>query len=187
MKRNGNASEHRPTSAADKPLDESASGSSCSPASIPPGALLQQVLERTNLQRALKQVQQNKGAPGIDGMTVDELPNHLKHHWPELRSQLETGCYCPQPVKRVHIPKGDGKTRPLGIPTVVDRFIQQAIAQVISAHWEPHFHAHSYGFRPNRSAHHAVRHVQSTVRAGYGWIVDMDLESFRGYGSGKLL
>ena len=178
MKRNGNASEHRPTSAADKPLDESASGSSCSPASIPPGALLQQVLERTNLQRALKQVQQNKGAPGIDGMTVDELPNHLKHHWPELRSQLETGCYYPQPVKRVHIPKGNGKTRPLGIPTVVDRFIQQAIAQVISAHWEPHFHAHSYGFRPNRSAHHAVRHVQSTVRAGYGWIVDMDLESF---------
>ena len=135
MKRNGNASEHRPTSAADKPLDESASGSSCSPASIPPGALLQQVLERTNLQRALKQVQQNKGAPGIDGMTVDELPNHLKHHWPELRSQLETGCYYPQPVKRVHIPKGNGKTRPLGIPTVVDRFIQQAIAQVISAHW----------------------------------------------------
>jgi len=177
-KRNGTASDNRSTPAAGKPLDESATGSSCTPASIPPSALLQQVLERTNLQRALKQVQQNKGAPGIDGMTVEELPAFLKHHWPELRAQLETGSYRPQPVKRVHIPKSDGKTRPLGIPTVVDRFIQQAIAQVISAHWEPHLHPHSYGFRPQRSAHQAVRHVQTTVRAGYGWIVDMDLESF---------
>jgi len=93
-------------------------------------------------------VRQNKGAPGIDGMTVDELPGYLKHHWPDIRAQLETGRYRPRPVKRVDIPKGDGKTCPLGIPTVLDRFIQQALAQVLSAQWEPHFHPHSYGFRP---------------------------------------
>jgi RNA-directed DNA polymerase len=96
--------------------------------------LLAQVLDRANLQRALKQVRQNKGAPGIDGMTVDALPEYLRHHWPEIREQLETGCYRPQPVKRVEIPKADGKTRPLGIPTVLDRFIQQAIAQVAHSH-----------------------------------------------------
>jgi group II intron reverse transcriptase/maturase len=140
--------------------------------------LLAHVLERANLQRALKQVRQNKGAPGIDGMTVDELPEYLRHHWLEIRAQLEAGRYRPQPVKRVEIFKEPGKTRPLGIPTVLDRFIQQAIAQVISAQWEPHFHPHSYGFRPQRSAHQAVRAVQANIRAGYGWVVDMDLQSF---------
>ncbi|MBU2852242.1 group II intron reverse transcriptase/maturase, partial [Acidithiobacillus ferrivorans] len=104
-----------------------------------PQALLAQVLERANLQRALKQVRQNKGAPGIDGMSVDELPDYLRHHWPGIRAQLEAGRYRPQPVRRVEIPKPDGKSRLLGIPTVLDRFIQQAIAQVISAQWEPHF------------------------------------------------
>jgi group II intron reverse transcriptase/maturase len=140
--------------------------------------LLAQVLERANLQRALKQVRQNKGAPGIDGMTVDELPDYLRHHWPEIRVQLEAGMYRPQPVRREEIPKPDGKSRPLGIPTVLDRFIQQAIAQVFSAQWEPHFHDHSYGFRPQRSAHQAVRSVQANIRAGYGWVVDMDLQAF---------
>jgi group II intron reverse transcriptase/maturase len=140
--------------------------------------LLAQVLDRANLQRAVKQVRQNKGAPGIDGMTVDELPDYLRHHWPGIRAKLEAGRYQPQPVKRVAIPKPDGTTRPLGIPTVLDRFIQQAIAQVISAQWEPHFHRHSYGFRPQRSAHQAVREVQANVRAGYGWVVDMDLQAF---------
>ncbi len=91
------------------------------------------MLEQANLQRALKQVRHNKGAPGIDGMSVDELPDYLRHHWPEIRVQLETGRYRPQPVRRVEIPKSDGESRPLGIPTVLDRFIQQAIAQVISA------------------------------------------------------
>jgi len=176
-KRDGNASEHLNHQAAAVPQDELVAGSSRQPESINP-ALLAQVLARANLQRALKQVRQNKGAPGIDGMTVDELPQYLKQHWPEIRAQLETGRYRPQPVKRVEIPKPDGKTRPLGIPTVLDRFIQQAIAQIISAQWEPHFHPHSYGFRPQRSAHQAVRHVQSNIREGYGWVVDMDLQAF---------
>lgn len=177
-KRDETASDHLPRQAAAMPQDELAAGSSGQPKSIQPEALLAQVLERANLQRALKQVRQNKGAPGIDGMTVDELPEYLRHHWLEIRAQLEAGQYRPQPVRRVEIPKPDGKTRPLGIPTVLDRFIQQAIAQVISAQWEPHFHNHSYGFRPQRSAHQAVRVVQANIRAGYGWVVDMDLQAF---------
>ena len=153
-------------------------GESSEPESIPPQALLEQVLERANLQRALKQVRQNKGAPGIDGMTVDELPEYLRHHWPEIKAQLTAGNYRPQPVRRVEIPKPDGRTRLLGIPTVLDRFIQQAIAQIISAQWEPHFHPNSYGFRPQRSAHQAVRELQTAIHQGYGWVVDIDLEAF---------
>ena len=160
------------------PQDEPVAGSSGHPEPIHPQALLAQVLERANLQRALKQVRRNKGAPGIDGMTVDELPGYLFHHWLEIRAQLEAGSYRPRPVKRVEIFKETGKTRPLGIPTVVDRFIQQAIAQVVSAQWEPHFHRHSYGFRPQRSAHQAVREVQANIRAGHGWVVDIDLQAF---------
>jgi RNA-directed DNA polymerase len=177
-KRDGIASEHLRTQAAARPQDELVAGSSGQPESIHNPALLAQVLERANLQRALKQVRQNKGAPGIDGMTVDELPDYLRHHWPDIRAQLEAGTYRPQPVKRVEIPKPDGSTRPLGIPTVLDRFIQQAIAQVVSAQWEPHFHRHSYGFRPQRSAHQAVREVQANIRSGYRWVVDMDLQAF---------
>ena len=177
-KRDERASDHLSHQAAATPQDELAAGSPRQPESIHPQALLAQVLDRANLQRALKQVRQNKGAPGIDGMTVDELPQYLKQHWPEIRVQLETGRYRPQPVKRVEIPKPDGKTRPLGIPTVVDRFIQQAIAQVISAQWEPHFHPKSYGFRPQRSAHQAVRQWQADLREGYHWVVDLDLEAF---------
>ncbi len=142
------------------------------------GELLARVLERANLQRALKQVRHNKGAPGIDGMSVDQLPQYLKHHWLELRAQLEAGSYCPQPVRRVEIDKADGRKRMLGIPTVLDRFLQQAIAQIVSAQWEPHFHPHSYGFRPKRSAHQAVRELQAQVQAGRNWVVDLDLESF---------
>ena len=117
-KRDETASDHLRKQAAATPQDELVAGSSGQPESIHTQALLCQVLERTNLQRALKQVRQNKGAPGIDGMTVDDLPEYLLHHWLELRARLEAGRYRPQPVKRVEIPKGDGKTRPLGIPTV---------------------------------------------------------------------
>lgn len=177
-KRDGNASEHLREQAAATPQDELVAGLSGQPESIHTQTLLAQVLERVNLQRAVKQVRRNKGVPGIDGMTVDELPKYLQDHWLEIRVQLEAGKYQPQPVKRVDIPKPDGKTRPLGIPTVLDRFIQQAIAQVISAQWEPHFHRHSYGFRPQRSAHQAVREVQTNLRAGYGWVVDTDLQAF---------
>ena len=176
--RDGNASDHLRKQAAAMPQDELAAGLSGQPESIQTQTLLAQVLDRVNLQRAVKQVRRNKGAPGIDGMTVDELPKYLRDHWQGIRAQLEAGKYQPQPVKRVDIPKPDGKTRPLGIPTVLDRFIQQAIAQVISAQWEPHFHRHSYGFRPRRSAHQAVREVQATIRAGYGWVVDTDLQAF---------
>ena len=176
--RDGNASDHLREQAAGNPQDELVAGLSGQPESIQTQTLLAQVLDRVNLQRAVKQVRRNKGAPGIDGMTVDELPKYLRDHWQGIRAQLEAGKYQPQPVKRVDIPKPDGKTRPLGIPTVLDRFIQQAIAQVISAQWEPHFHRHSYGFRPRRSAHQAVREVQATIRAGYGWVVDTDLQAF---------
>jgi len=177
-KRDGIASDHLLMQAAATPQDELVAGLSGNPESIPTQALLAQVLDRANLRRALKQVRQNKGAPGIDGMTVDALPEYLRHHWPEIREQLERGCYSPQPVKRVEIEKADGKKRPLGIPTVLDRFIQQAIAQVVSAQWEPHFHPESYGFRPKRSAHQAVRAVQANIRAGYHWVVDLDLQAF---------
>ena len=140
--------------------------------------LWERLLDRSNLQRALKQVRQNKGAPGIDGMSVDELPDFLRQNWPEIRSQLEAGQYRPQPVRRVRIPKADGRERLLGIPTVLDRFIQQAIAQVVSAQWEPHFHPRSYGFRPGRSAHQAVKRLQADIRAGGQWTVDLDLAAF---------
>ena len=141
-------------------------------------SLLNRVLERNNLLRALKQVGRNKGAPGIDGMTVDAILDYLKHHWPRIRQQLIDGSYRPKPVRRVEIPKPDGGKRKLGIPTVLDRFIQQAIAQVLQEEWELEFHDNSYGFRPNCSAHQAIRYAQSTIQQGSGWVVDCDLEAF---------
>lgn len=141
-------------------------------------SLLNRVLERTNLVRALKQVRRNKGAPGIDGMTVDELPDFLREHWPRIRQQLINGVYRPKPVKRVEIPKPDGGKRKLGIPTVLDRLIQQAIAQVLQEEWEHDFHDNSYGFRPNRNAHQALHYAQDTIQQGYRWVVDCDLEAF---------
>lgn len=139
---------------------------------------MNEVLHKENLKMALEKVRRNKGAPGIDGMSVDELGSHLKEHWPSIRAQLVDGSYQPKPVKRVSIPKPDGRPRLLGIPTVVDRFIQQAVAQVVQQQWEPHFHPNSYGFRPGRNAHQAVRYAQATIRQGYGWVVDIDLEAF---------
>lgn len=137
-----------------------------------------QVLARDNLIRALNQVKRNKGAAGVDGMTVDMLSAYLKQHWPTLREQLETGLYKPDAVKRVEIPKADGRKRKLGIPTVLDRFIQQAIAQILSRHWESQFHNNSYGFRPMRNAHQAITHAKALLLSGKRWVVDLDLDAF---------
>jgi group II intron reverse transcriptase/maturase len=159
-------------------VDEPVAGKPLNTASSEISTLMTEVLDSENLKRALAQVKRNKGAPGIDGMTVDELGAHLKANWSTIRVQLVAGTYQPKPVRRVEIPKPDGRKRLLGIPTVVDRFIQQAIAQVVQRCWEPHFHENSYGFRPGRSAHQAIRHAQATIRQGYGWVVDIDLEAF---------
>ncbi|MBK7454592.1 MAG: group II intron reverse transcriptase/maturase [Anaerolineales bacterium] len=135
------------------------------------------VFERENMQTALKRVESNKGAAGIDGMKVEDLRDYLKAHWQEVRETLESGKYRPSPVRRVEIPKPDGGVRQLGIPTVIDRMIQQAIAQVLSPMFEEIFSTHSYGFRP-RSAHQAVEQSQEYIREGYDWVVDIDLEKF---------
>lgn len=140
--------------------------------------LMERVVERANLQAALKRVRKNKGSAGIDGMTVDELPAYLKTHWPALREQLLAGTYQPSAVRRHAIPKGGGGVRELGIPTVVDRFIQQAILQVLGPRFDPTFSQHSYGFRPRRSAHDAVVQAQRYVNEGRTTVVDVDLEKF---------
>jgi RNA-directed DNA polymerase len=140
--------------------------------------LMEEVVERENLKEALKRVRANKGSPGVDGMTVHALPDHLKEHWPAIREQLLSGTYEPQPVKRVEIPKPDGGMRKLGIPTVLDRLIQQAVMQVLQRRWDRTFSEHSYGFRPRRSAHQAVAEAQQHVAEGHRWVVDLDLEKF---------
>ena len=139
---------------------------------------MEEVCERKNCEQALARVKSNKGSAGIDGMTVEELPAYLTKHWPTIREQLLSGTYKPPPVKRVEIPKPDGGIRQLGIPTVLDRFIQQAVMQVLQRRWDPTFSEHSYGFRPGRSAPQAVTKAQQYIAAGYGWVVDLDLEKF---------
>jgi RNA-directed DNA polymerase len=140
--------------------------------------LWEAIFSRDNLNAALARVQSNAGAPGVDGMRVDELPEHLKAHWPSIRAKLDAGQYQPSPVKRVEIPKAGGGVRELGIPTVLDRLIQQAMLQVLSPEFEPTFSQHSYGFRPGRRAHEAVKAAQGYIQAGYRWVVDIDLERF---------
>src|SRR6266702_1337841 len=140
--------------------------------------LMEEVCERENLRDALRQVKGNKGSAGMDGVTVDQLTDYLKQHWPVIREQLLNGTYEPKPVRRVEIPKPDGGVRKLGIPTVLDRFIQQAVMQVLQRRWDSTFSDHSYGFRPRRSAHQAVAQAQQYIAAGYGWVVDLDLEKF---------
>lgn len=140
--------------------------------------LIEEVCERENLERALKKVKSNRGSPGIDGMTVIELRGYLKRHWPTIREQLLAGTYEPKPVKRVQIGKPTGGTRDLGIPCVLDRFIQQAVLQVLQERWDTTFSEHSYGFRPGRSAHQAVVQAQQYVADGYKYVVDIDLEKF---------
>jgi len=147
-----------------------------SPAS--PEYLMEEVCQRDNLVRALKRVRANQGSPGMDGMRVEELTDYLKEHWLRIREQLLQGAYQPQPVKRVRIPKPGGGERPLGIPTVLDRFIQQAVMQVLQGSWDRTFSEHSYGFRPGRSAHQAVAQAQAYMAQGYGYVVDIDLEKF---------
>jgi RNA-directed DNA polymerase len=142
------------------------------------GPPMEAIVERNNLRKALAQVKGNKGAAGIDGMTVEDLAPYLKEHWLSIRAQLLEGTYKPQPVRRVEIPKASGGTRPLGIPTVLDRFIQQAAMQVLQADWDRTFSEASFGFRPGRSAHQAVERAQELIAAGHAVVVDIDLEKF---------
>lgn len=142
------------------------------------GPSMEDVVERENLKAALAQVTRNKGAAGIDHMSVDELPAYLKEHWPAIRAQLLEGTYKPQPIRRVEIPKASGGVRLLGIPTVLDRLIQQAAMQVLQADWDPTFSETSFGFRPKRSAHQAVERAQAYIASGYAVVVDIDLEKF---------
>jgi RNA-directed DNA polymerase len=142
------------------------------------GPSMEDVVESENLKAALAQVKRNKGAAGVDGMTVGELSAHLKEHWPAIRAQLLDGTYKPQPVRRVEIPKASGGLRPLGIPTVLDRLIQQAVMQVLQADWDRTFAETSFGFRPGRSAHRAVERAQAYIAAGHSIVVDIDLEKF---------
>jgi len=161
----GKRSEEEPTAA----HEDERSGAS---------GLLEKVCERRNLQAALKRVRKNKGGPGIDGMTVDELSPYLREHWPRLREQLLAGTYQPAQVKQQLIPKASGGMRKLGIPTVVDRFIQQALLQALQPMFDPDFSKHSHGFRPGHRAHDAIVEAQGYIQAGRKWVVDVDLEQF---------
>src|SRR5207249_9627438 len=139
--------------------------------------LMEEVCELENCKQALKRVKANKGNLGVDGMTVDELPEYLKQHELDIGEQLRNGTYQPQPVKRVEIPKPDGGgVRKLGIPCVLDRFVQQAVLQVLQKRWDPTFSEHSHGFRPGHSARQAVREAQQYIAEGHGGVVDLDLE-----------
>jgi RNA-directed DNA polymerase len=140
--------------------------------------LMEEILSRNNLRKALQRVKANGGAPGVDGMTVSELPEYLKNEWIAIREQLLNCTYRPRPVRRVEIPKPDGGVRNLGIPSALDRLIQQAILQVLQKYWDQTFSEHSYGFRPGRSAHQAVAKAQAFAKQGFTWVVDLDLEKF---------
>jgi RNA-directed DNA polymerase len=140
--------------------------------------LMEAVVAAGNMRSALRKVRSNKGSPGVDGMTVEQMGEHLRIAWPKLRENLLNGEYRPSPIRRVDIPKADGGTRQLGIPTVVDRLVQQALLQVLEPLYDPTFSPNSYGFRPGKSAHQALEAAKQHVAAGYNWVVDMDLEKF---------
>ena len=140
--------------------------------------VMEEMVHEENAKRALRQVRRNHGSPGVDGMTVAALGDYLSRHWDSIKQALLEGRYRPKPVKRVEIPKPDGGMRTLGIPTVVDRFIQQLLLQVLQPRWDPTFSTHSYGFRPGRSAQQAVAQAQQYMAEGYGTVVDIDLEKF---------
>ena len=140
--------------------------------------LMEQIVDPDNLECAWERVKANRGAPGPDGITVDAFPDHIRDHWPKLRQQLLDGTYKPGPVRRKSIPKPDGSQRHLGIPNVLDRVVQQAILLVLTPIFDPNFSDSSFGYRPGRSAHEAIRLVQKHIQAGYRWCVDMDLAKF---------
>jgi Retron-type reverse transcriptase len=140
--------------------------------------LMERIVERGNLFEALKRVKKNRGSPGVDGMTVEALAGYLRERWPGIREQLLVGTYQPQPVLRCEIQKAGGGTRALGIPTVVDRFIQQAVLQVLQPRFDPTFSDSSFGFRPGRRAHDAVRRARAYIQGGRRYVVDVDLEKF---------
>jgi RNA-directed DNA polymerase len=140
--------------------------------------MMEEICERENLKEALRRVKANKGSAGVDGMTVGGITGYLKQHWPAIREQLLNGTYEPKPVRRAEIGKSDGGVRKLGIPTVLDRMIQQAVMQVLQRRWDPTFSEGSYGFRPGRSAHQAVAQAQQYIAEGHSWCVDLDLEKF---------
>ena len=140
--------------------------------------LIEQILSQSNLKEAICRVKINKGAPGVDKRTVDELDSYFKKHQAEIKDAIMKMKYRPQAVRRVYIPKANGKKRTLGIPTVVDRVIQQAIAQVLMKIYDPHFSEHSYGFRPGRSAHYAIEEVLEYLNVGYQWVIDLDIEKY---------
>ena len=139
---------------------------------------MEEVVERSNLAQAYQRVVKNKGAPGVDDVTVPEFKDWLKMSWPSVKRALLEGRYLPRPVRRVDIPKPSGGTRTLGVPTLVDRLIQQALHQVLQPLFEPTFSDSSFGFRPGRGAHQAVRKAQGYIREGKRWVVDIDLEKF---------
>lgn len=170
-----------PSDAAAPPAEEPGATETAQQEHQPPlgdQSLLEQVLDRENLLAALQRVKANRGAPGADGMTVLELPEYLKEHWPAIREALLAGTYKPSPVRRVEIPKPGGGVRLLGIPTALDRLIQQALAQVLGQLFDPSFSDSSYGFRPRRSAHQAVRKAQALIKEGRRFVVDVDLAQF---------
>jgi RNA-directed DNA polymerase len=157
---------------------EASVGASARGTSVGDESVMERVVARGNLLAALARVKRNRGSPGVDGMTVEALPEYLREQWPQIRAALRAGTYRPPPVKRVEIPKPGGGVRTLGVPTVLDRFIQQAVRQVLPPEWDPTFSERSDGFRPGRSAHQAVARAQRYLEAGYGWLVDLDLEKF---------
>jgi RNA-directed DNA polymerase len=174
----GNASVRQLELPLEAPGDEAVTGTRGEDAPVEGTDLLERVLEAENLRRALYQVRRNQGAPGVDGMTVDDLGAYLKIHWPTTRAALLAGTYVPQPVRRTELPKPGGGTRHLGIPTVLDRFIEQALWQGLQKEWDPTFSEGSYGVRPKRSAHQAMGQAQAYIQAGYTRVVDIDLEKF---------
>jgi RNA-directed DNA polymerase len=174
----GTGTEGEALSAAARATEARAARADIESRAVALGPSMEAIVERENLKTALAQVKRNKGAPGIDDMTVDDLAAHLKQHWPTIRAQLLDGSYQPQPVRRVEIPKGSGGTRSLGIPTVLDRFIQQAVMGVLQADWDGTFSEQSFGFRPGHSAHQAVARAQELIASGHNVVVDIDLEKF---------